>query len=523
MVITIYSANIQGISVSKILIEVTLGRGLPGISIIGLPSESIRQSRDRIKAAIIQSGFQFPNRKIIVNLAPAEEKKQGVMLDLPIAVAITLVALKRQISQLKNFVFVGELSLDGKIKPVKGILPLVCHFKNLGHQTVVIPKGNFQEVEWLDNVKCIGVTHLRECISLFLNNLGSFPPENLLVQNSALVKNFNNTTVHDLSSIHGHDTAKRAMEVSAAGRHHLYFEGEPGCGKTSLSECMPNILAPLNLEESIETLKVYSILGTHRSSHPRLFQRPFRNPHPSTSFAGLLGSGSAPGEISLAHNGVLFLDEFLEMNRNTLESLRIPIEQKEIRLSRVGRKVILPANFQLIVACNPCPCGFLGSDFGVCHCSKKRILDYRNKLTGALFDRIDIRVKLKRVSPGVILSNSSKLPLNSLVGKRVIKATQIQRRRNKIKILNSEGKEVIKTVFNGELNGSNLWQYCLFEKGVKRKLAEICRQYSITNRALIQIVKIARTIADIEERELISIDDVAEATYLRCIERQTIL
>ncbi len=533
MVTEIYSFNINGINPFVVSIEIAMGRGLPGISIMGLPSESIRESKERVKMAVMQQGLDFPNRKIIINLAPAEERKTGCLLDLPLAVGIVLCnTASCSPDKLKRFYIVGELSLDGEVNPVKGILPIACYLqKQKDKKILIVPKKNLYEARIVKDVSVIGVESLKECLDVIQANEMDVNVNEIDENVSGLGENINasgesvkdkNSVETDISSIVGQEQAKRALEIAAAGRHNMLLIGEPGCGKSLISKCLPSLLPALKFEERIETLKVYSINDSSLISPHNLIERPFRSPLPTISYAGLLGSLKSPGEISLAHNGVLFLDEFLEIDRRTIEALRIPMDRKEVAINRSSGEVVLPADFQLIAACNPCPCGYYNSDTRRCECTPYQIARYRNKLSGPLMDRIDIHLRVKKGNISHILTSYKASKSTSLqVQNRVIKVSEIQQERNKVLVDNVDrdrNSSNSKYVPNAGLTTPMVKKYCEMDSKSRRALPEISKKLYLSPRSLLHIIKIARTIADLNEHDRIAYQDLVEATYLRSLD-----
>jgi len=380
--VRVLSFSVWGIDAFLVEVEVDFSKGLPGVTIVGLPDSSVKESRERVRSALKNSGFRFPSKKVVINLAPADLRKEGSLFDLSIALGILAASEIITPEQLKDKAFLGELSLDGSIKPVKGVLPTVLKAKELGLKEVVIPEKNLKEASLVKDISVIGVSHLREVVDYLRGDLElkSFQEE--------CEWSFEEYEV-DFKDVFGQQVAKRALLISAAGGHNLLMVGPPGAGKTMLSQRLPTILPPLTYEEAVETTKIYSVAGMLNSEVPIITHRPFRNPHFSISEAGLIGGGSypKPGEVSLAHNGVLFLDEFPEFRKDVIEALRQPLEDGKVTITRASFTVTYPAKFLLICAMNPCRCGYYGHPKRECRCTPYEIKKYRNKISGPIVDR----------------------------------------------------------------------------------------------------------------------------------------
>ncbi len=480
----------KGIDAPKVTVEVHLSGGLPAFSIVGLPETAVKESRDRVRSAIINSNFDFPVRKIIVNLAPADLPKEGGRYDLPIALGILAASGQLPIEKLNNFEFAGELALSGKLNSIKGALPLVLA---IGEEKgkVILPQHNLNECSLITDAEVFFANNLTEVCNFFL--VGKELSK--LDQNKIIKKNIQ---YPDLSDVKGQLQAKRALEIAAAGGHSILFCGTPGSGKTMLASRLPGILPPLTKQQSLEAAKVYSV-SDERNNDIFWGARPYRAPHHTASAVALVGGGSKPkpGEVTLAHQGVLFLDELPEFSKKVLEVLREPIEAGSILISRAAERVEFPAKFQFIAAMNPCPCGFYGSENKECRCSAKDIARYQAKISGPMLDRIDIQVQVNPVPQSLLLNPNLKSESSEVVQKRVILARERQIARQNIA--------------NVEINENSIEKLCFLNKDCKKLLIEAANKACLSARSLRKITKVARTIADLADSCEIEPDHVSEA------------
>lgn len=500
MVNSVKTASVVGISAYEVCVETDVVNALPGFSIVGLPDASVNESRDRVKSAIKNSGYTFPSKKVVINLAPADLKKAGTGFDLPIAVGILTEEEVLDSEKLKDYAFIGELSLDGTIRGVNGVLPLVIGLKEAGVNNVIVPAGNAKEAALNDGVNVYGANTLNEVVAHFTEN-----PLNKTVIDvkSYLAEQIEQEYVFDFKNVKGQFRAKKALEIAAAGGHNLLMTGSPGSGKTMMAKCFPSILPPLELSEALELTKIYSVCGLLSGDEPLVTKRPFRSVHHTASANGIIGGGGSPkpGEITLAHRGVLFLDEMVEFPRTVLEVLRQPLEDGEIVISRAKHSIKYPANFMLLGAMNPCPCGFYGDKEKQCSCTDFQRSRYIARLSGPLLDRIDIRVEVPRLGAEELMNMKADGEDSATIRARVVKARQIQAERYK--------NDSILT--NSELTSKLIKKYCVLDSESQNILKAAVIQYQLSGRRYDRILKLARTLADLESSENINALHITQA------------
>jgi len=503
MITKIISGGVIGINGYDVFVEVFISNGLPAFDIVGLPGTAVKEAKERVRAAIKNCGFEFPAKRITVNLAPADIRKEGPYFDLPIAMGLLVFMGVIKEGKTNDVFFAGELSLDGHVRTINGILPMI-HHSSQKYKTFIIPHENIKEAELIKNVEIIGVSHLKEVIDYFRG--GSKPKNDIVIEET--LENENNHFL-DFADVKGQENVKRALTIAASGSHNALIIGPPGSGKTMVAKRIPFILPDLTVEESLTTTKIYSIAGRLKDKTKLIKERPFRSPHHTISYAALVGGGKVvkPGEISLSHNGVLFLDELPEFSRNVLEVMRQPLEDKEIHISRANESVVYPSKFMLITAMNPCPCGNYGTGAGECKCSPNAISKYIGKISGPLLDRIDIHVESFR---GDYETLSGKKSISTAeIKERVLRACEMQHKRYGDK-----------NKYNAHLNVAEIEQYCKLDKTGNEILKQAFDKLGMSARAYHKILKLARTIADLEESETIEILHLTEALNFRSLDRR---
>ncbi len=509
MVNKVTTATVIGLDSYIVDVETDVINSTPAIIIVGLPDMAINEARARIRSAVRNSGFTFPNKKVIINLAPADLKKEGTNFDLPITIGILVEEELLDAEKIKDYAFVGELSLDGSLRSVLGVLPLVLGLKKAGIKNIIVPKENAKEAGLVEGINVYGASCLAEVVNHFVE---SPLPQTKIDVKSYLENSLDDEFLYDFKDVKGQHKAKKALEIAAAGGHNMLMSGSPGSGKTLMAKCFASILPPLTISEAIELTKIYSISGLLSNDEPLMTKRPFRAVHHTASPNGIIGGGSnpKPGEITLAHRGVLFLDEMVEFPRNVLEVLRQPLEDSEIVISRAKHSIKYPAKFILLGAMNPCPCGFLGDKQKPCTCSEFQISRYLSKLSGPLLDRIDLQVEVPRLTTDELLNNSIKEETSLEIRNRVIKARKIQLERYK-----DDG-----ILTNSELTPKLVKKYCKIDKDGENLFKTAIVKYQLSGRRYDRVLKLARTIADLDDSDNIKLQHLMQALQYRVVFNQ---
>ena len=508
MLIKVFGAAVQGIDATLITIEVNSSRGCM-FYLVGLPDSAVKESHQRIISALLVNGYKMPTSNIVVNMAPADIRKEGSAYDLPLAIGLLGASETISSEKFSRYLLMGELSLDGSIQPIKGALPIAIKAREDGFEGLIIPQQNAREAAVVNQLKVYGVSNIKEVVEFF-NNERELEPTVVNTREEFYQQQTNCDL--DFADVKGQENVKRALEVAAAGGHNLIMVGAPGSGKSMMAKRLPSILPPLSLGESLETTKIHSVAGQLKRGSSLISQRPFRDPHHTISQVAMVGGGSfpQPGEISLAHNGVLFLDELPEFSRQVLEVMRQPLEDRKITISRVKYSIEYPAGLMLVASMNPCPCGYYNHPEKKCICPPGAVLKYLNRISGPLLDRIDIQIEIVPV-PFEKISDTRPAESSAAIRERVIKARQVQ----EIRFKNISG-----VYCNAQMNTKLLNEFAEPDSAGKERLKAAMVRFNLSARAYDRILKVARTIADLEGSKNIQVNHISEAISYRNLDRE---